>query len=167
MVGGKKNMGVQEFILEALRLNVIFVNKVTGVVYNRYGAPWICISTRGYRVGTVHINGTRKQLKAHQVVWLSVHGAIPTGVMLDHINRDKLDNRILNLRLATSRGNSLNRRSYKGDQNPSSKITQEVADLIRTHYAYFSRSYRQTAESFQVSKSLVAQIIKGKLWPTT
>jgi hypothetical protein len=55
-------------------------------------------------IGTVGSQGYRnvtlagKQYKAHHVVWFIHHGFWPEE--LDHINRDKDDNRIENLRLA-------------------------------------------------------------------
>lgn len=47
----------------------------------------------GYRVGRVH--GVR--YKAHRMAWLLVHGHWPTDC-IDHINGDRSDNRIANLR---------------------------------------------------------------------
>ncbi len=46
---------------------------------------------------------------AHRVVYSMVNGVIPEGMMIDHINRIKHDNRLENLRLATPSENSLNR----------------------------------------------------------
>lgn len=40
-----------------------------------------------------------KQYKAHRVAWLLCNGNFPNGE-LDHINRNKLDNRIENLRIS-------------------------------------------------------------------
>lgn len=46
---------------------------------------------------------------AHRLAWLYVYGEWPEGE-LDHINGDSLDNRIANLRLATTSQNQANRR---------------------------------------------------------
>lgn len=42
-----------------------------------------------------------KGFQAHSLAWLYVYGEIPEK-QIDHINMDKLDNRIANLRVATS-----------------------------------------------------------------
>jgi len=47
-----------------------------------------------------------KVLTAHRVVWFLTHGTWP--VLLDHINGDKLDNRLENLRECTTLQNTQN-----------------------------------------------------------
>lgn len=44
----------------------------------------------------------------HRAVWEYYYGQIPNGLMIDHINRNKTDNRIENLRLATAKENRMN-----------------------------------------------------------
>jgi hypothetical protein len=45
----------------------------------------------------------------HIIIWiLSTGKDIPTGLEIDHINGNRIDNRMTNLRLVTSRGNSQN-----------------------------------------------------------
>lgn len=51
---------------------------------------------------------------AHRLAWFFVHGEWPDKA-IDHINRDKKDNRIVNLRLATVPQNGANLVSTKGN----------------------------------------------------
>lgn len=44
----------------------------------------------------------------HRLIWVWHNGQIPEGLWVDHINQDKLDNRIENLRLVTWAGNQRN-----------------------------------------------------------
>lgn len=55
---------------------------------------------------TIAIDG--RKYKAHRLAWLHVHGEWPYPE-IDHINRIKLDNRLVNLRRATRAENNANR----------------------------------------------------------
>jgi hypothetical protein len=52
-----------------------------------------------------------KRPLVHRVVWEMHNGQIPDGLEIDHIDRNPLNNRIENLRLATSQENKRNRYS--------------------------------------------------------
>lgn len=73
----------------------------------------------GKECGTVDDKGYRRiflrffvgkifKIRAHRLAWLIVHGKLPDGE-IDHINQDKLDNRIANLRDVTKGINQRNR----------------------------------------------------------
>lgn len=47
------------------------------------------------------INRDRKQIATHRLVWESFISPITKGMVIDHINEDKLDNRITNLQMIT------------------------------------------------------------------
>lgn len=52
------------------------------------------------RLGYVLLGINRRLYRAHRLAWLYIYGQWPEGD-LDHINTDKMDNRIANLRIAT------------------------------------------------------------------
>ena len=66
--------------------------------------------------GYIRINIDKKEYKAHRLAWLFVYGEFPPK-HLDHINRDRTDNSIKNLRLADDALNRKNQSLYKN--NPS------------------------------------------------
>lgn len=56
----------------------------------------------------------RTAIFIHKVVWELHEGPIPPNMKIDHINQDKLDNRIENLRLATMSQNNHNSKRAGG-----------------------------------------------------
>jgi hypothetical protein len=62
---------------------------------------------REKRIGYITIGVDGKVYKAHRLAWLYVHLEWPDG-LIDHINGDKSDNRIENLRVVAADGNSQN-----------------------------------------------------------
>lgn len=95
--------------------NLFSYNADTGVFNRR-------VQKGPFRVGTVAgttlntgyislcVNGTYFQ--AHRLAWLYTHGTWPTGY-IDHINHDKADNRLCNLRDVTWSENLHNLKSAK------------------------------------------------------
>jgi ribosome-binding protein aMBF1 (putative translation factor) len=125
--------------------------------------PLGVVNSEGYIVCTLHYRGERAQIKVHQLVWVSANGPIPFGMVPDHKNRKRGDNRISNLKLVTHKGNAENRRTYAGSENPAAKINQAIADRIRAEWDS-GLSYSKLALKYAISKSLVAAICRGELW---
>jgi hypothetical protein len=71
-------------------------------------AGWIRSS--GY--GCIKISG--KRYMTHRLVWLWVHGHFPSG-LIDHINHNKTDNRLSNLRVVTHKEKQRNRPLQKNN----------------------------------------------------
>jgi hypothetical protein len=63
--------------------------------------------------GYLQIGISGKIYKAHQLAWLYHYGTCPKG-QIDHINCNRQDNRIENLRDVSSQINALNRSTSKG-----------------------------------------------------
>lgn len=51
----------------------------------------------GYLRIRATVQGVRHQVSAHRVIWMAVHGPIPEGYTIDHVNGKRSDNRIDNL----------------------------------------------------------------------
>ena len=68
----------------------------------------------GARAGSLDSSGyfqiqiSKKMHLSHRLAWFFTHGEFPKG-MLDHINGDRQDNRICNLREVTASENAINR----------------------------------------------------------
>ena len=96
--------------------SIVSYNPETGVFTNRKTWRVIGHKDRGYVVLHLAYNNTLITYKAHRLAWLYVYGYTPK--MLDHINGDRADNRIANLRLTTDRENACNRKMHREGKLP-------------------------------------------------
>jgi len=80
----------------------------------RAGMPCRGVSSCGYRC--VRLGGKHGRLyQQHRIIWKMVYASEPNQI--DHINNDKLDNRITNLRETNSHGNGCNKLKTKSNRS--------------------------------------------------
>jgi hypothetical protein len=70
------------------------------------------------RTGYTVVSLKRSSWQAHRLIWLMVYGEDPGPHEIDHINGDRSDNRLINLRLATAAQNRQNSSARRGRQLP-------------------------------------------------
>lgn len=123
-------------LLEYNALTGVFLWKVSFKNGIKAGDPAGYVNTYGYH--STRIRGVKYQ--THRLVWLYVYGSFPTHV-IDHINGNKTDNRIENLRDVTDRENAANKeRHRKGKyvgvsvKNHSKKWVAEIRVKGKLHY---------------------------------
>lgn len=85
--------------LRDTKQEVIATTTIDTSVYDKVAKYIWCIDGRGYVIGRVE----GKLVKLHRLIMDAEKGKV-----IDHINRDKLDNRLCNLRQCTDRDNSRN-----------------------------------------------------------
>jgi hypothetical protein len=83
----------------------------------------------------------------HRVIWIYFNGLIPSDLFIDHINQNKMDNRIENLRLCTRSQNQYNRGSYKNNSSGFKGVSFNKAlnkysaqmriNDVKNHLGYF------------------------------
>ena len=68
--------------------------------------------------GGLKVHVYPKVLWVHQIVWEMHYGLVPEGMQIDHIDRDRGNNRIENLRACTAMQNTWNRGHKKDSKLP-------------------------------------------------
>lgn len=118
------------------------------------------LNKKGYLIYVLSKNGYKKNLKAHQLVAMAFLNHVPCGMLLiiDHINNNKLDNRLENLRIISNRENcyrvknKLNTSNYKGvhfDKDKKKWRAQTTIKNKRKHIGFYN-SEKEAAEAYNL-----------------
>ena len=85
------------------------------------------------RKGYIYIYLDQKQQSAHRLIWVYHHGIIPDGKEIDHIDGNKENNCLDNLRLVSRYENMWNRKG-KGYRFKDGKYEVSFSHLKKTIY---------------------------------
>jgi AAA+ ATPase superfamily predicted ATPase len=98
--------------------------------------------------GYLRINLNKKSHATHRLIWVYLNGEIPEGLEIDHIDGDKTNNRIDNLRLANRYENMWNRKA-KGYRFKDNHFELSIGHM--GEYIYVGR-YKTEAEAEKAYK---------------
>ena len=169
------DMNNDEFVAWEIGKGNISVDTENGIVYSNRRAQGIPCEPhelkgtiiRGYRHLKIVDGKVRRAVRHHRVVWIAAHGIPPEGMVVDHINNNKSDNRISNLQLLTPEDNSHKAHDdglyLTGEDNPVAKLSDcEVEEVVLTYQLGYTM--RQVARMFGISKSRVHQLVHQYGW---
>jgi len=100
-----------------------------------------------------------KNFLAHRVAWLIYYGSWPEGI-IDHVNGDKSDNRIENLREASRSQNMANRgprkgRKYKGVSKKRNRFQAYITKGgERKHLGWFDCEH-EAAKAYNIAAKIL------------
>jgi hypothetical protein len=105
----------------------------------------------GYR----HVHFKSSSHLAHRLIWLFVHGNHASN-FIDHINHDRADNRIANLRLVSRKQNNENKSKSEGKSSKFKGVTfrkdqQKWTAQICTNYKQKHLGYFESEELAHVA----------------
>lgn len=132
-----------------------FANTITGEITNASNGRPVRFTKEknGYHRVSVQINGKTIRIYQHRAVWIAAYGifAMPLdlSLVIDHINHDKSDNRIQNLRLIPIEINIRNRGNAKFTDTQITEIRRRISAGEQTN---------DLAEKYGVAKSTIHNI---------
>ena len=89
-------------------------NQVYSHYSNKYKKPFL--NKDGYYKITLYKNGKEKKFLLHRLVYEAHNGEIPENLCIDHIDNDRQNNNITNLRLCNRSENQHNRKVSKNNK---------------------------------------------------
>jgi hypothetical protein len=136
----------------------VYVDKTLSPPINQYGYLY-----HGFRK-----NKKRNNILIHRVVAIAFLDNPNLKPCVNHKNGIKTDNRVENLEWVTYQENMnhsvFNNLCAKGEKIAQSKLTELQVSEIREKYKNQKMTYLNLASEYNVSFSLIGQIIKNNIW---
>jgi hypothetical protein len=133
------------------RLNDVRCGKGYKVVRAKAGDEAGGISVLGY--WDVRCGASTK-FKGHRVVWELFNGPIPNGMQIDHVNGDRADNRLANLRCVETVTNTRNKAKRKNSTSDVNGVNFKFNGTGSTYWAscWVDLDGVQRSKNFSIQK---------------
>lgn len=127
------------------------------------------LNHRGYPMVSISVNGRVHSKPVHRLMVDAFLGGLPKGMVTNHINAEKTDNRLTNIEIVTPKENTQHRwktgTMIFGENCKQSKIDEIQAITILTlSYKSILYSGKDLASLYGVHPALISQIRRGKTW---
>ena len=141
----------------------------TNEVYSHYKKRYLKLNlkiNRYYRV-TLSKNSKLKEFLLHRLVYEAHFGTIPEKMCIDHIDNDRQNNNIENLRLATYSENNMNSKTYKNNLSTGYKNIRKTKSntfqvRIKKNYKIVYCKNFKTLEEAILNRNIQLKLIHGE-----
>lgn len=174
---GQTDRPAEEVVLDLVTAGELEINgcgQVWRHKIRRGGLSYSCSPRRaenrtplGYFQVRSLIGDRRYHVGAHRLVWWYLRHPIPAGMVINHLNGVKGDNRPENLECVTPSENTSHAhrtglKDQRGQRNPAAKLSDHDVALIRLAYASGGVTQQELADRFGVQHQHVSYLVKGK-----
>lgn len=121
------------------------------------------------RKGYVVLSIKSKTHKVHRIIYEMHFGEIPKGMQVDHIDGNKSNNLVNNLRLATNQQNNFNKAKYRNNTSGFKGVYYEKKNgkwRAQTNYSGVKKhlGYFDTAEEASIMYNIEAKKREGEYY---
>jgi hypothetical protein len=143
-----------------IKQNLIY-DYITGLLYKRSaGSELVLIGfddIKGYKKVSI----LEKDIMIHRVAWFLFYREWPTN-QIDHINRIKFDNRICNLREATSSENNINKPNQSNNTSGYKGVMYEKSSGKWIAYIGYNNKTIKIGRFINIEDAIKARLDKEK-----
>lgn len=130
--------GLREIVAKRFKVN----REVPSGLSRLDGKPVGYLKKTGYWTLCVRVEGKAHYLSIHRIVWELANGPVPDGLQIDHIDRNRQNNLIENLRVVTSAENNQNKDTFRTNKLGLKHINKRHdRDLYTVSVRKFGRRY--------------------------
>lgn len=150
------------------------ISSVSGYLISDDGRVWSQKTQRlirtgvnkpGYSYANLRINGKTKPFATHRLVVEAFIRGLQDGEVVDHIDGNKLNNSVLNLRITTR---SINTTAFRDrireEGNHGYKLSEHDVMKIKRNLVEGKLTQREIGDLFGVGASIISSIKMGRKW---
>jgi hypothetical protein len=119
----------------------------------------------GYFAVSLSVNQKMKNFTVHSLVAEAFLGPKPEGFIVCHIDDNRINNLVSNLKYGTYSENGKdaikNKKLKSGESHPNAKLSDLDVDTIRHLVVSLGKTHREVADIFGVARSTISGIINS------